>query len=187
MSDKTFEAYLGNFKDGRYLLYLDDADINLFEIIGYDKIDKIVFDALDLNTSSTYYDLVAYEGEGELTDIYALMRQYGLQFDLIKKIYINGNIQLEIAWWEDHIIVADYDMILECIQTKKKNANTIETDVLDLILINPDTYYQTQDGEIVVEKKLKPEEFYSFIVGTEHYLMKEQNLMLDFEEDPDGF
>ena len=183
MVDLTFETYLGKCLDGRYLLYLDDADINLFEIIGYDKINKIVFDALDLNTTSTYNDLVAYEGEGELSDIYALMRQYGLQFDLVKKIYINENIELVIAWWEDHIIVAEYDLIMKCIQTKKKSANTIETDVLDLILTNPNTYYQTQDGEIVVEKKLKPEEFYSFIISTEHYLMKEQNLLLDFEDD----
>lgn len=183
MVDITFEAYLGKFQDGRYLLYLDDANINLFEIIGYENIKKIVFEALKLNSYFDYFDVVAYDGAGELTDIFALMRRHGLQFDLIKKIHINENIELEIAWWEDHIIIADYALILKCIQTKRRNASPIEIEVLDLILSNQNTYYQTQDGKIKVQKVLKPEDFYSFIVCTEQYQMKEQNLLLYFEDE----
>ena len=187
MSDITFEAYLGKYEDGRYLLYLDDADINLFEIIGYKNINRIVFEVLDLKSSSDYYELVAYNGEGELTDIFGLIRHHGLYFDQIKKISINDKIELEIIWWDDQMIVADFDLIMSCIQAKKNNATPIETKVLDLIICNPNTYFQTQDGEIIVEKKIETDNFYSFIVGTEHYEMKEQNLLLDFEEDPDGF
>jgi hypothetical protein len=183
MVDITFEAYFGKFQDGRYLLYLDDADINLLEIIGYENIHKIVFEALKNNSSFDYYDLVAYDGKGELTDIFGLIRQHGLYFDMIRKIHINDDIELDIMWWEDHIIIADYDLILKCIQTKKKNASLIEIEVLDLILNNSNTYFQTQDDKIEVQKVLKAEDFYSFIAGTEHYQMKEQNLLLDFEDE----
>jgi len=183
MENITFEAYLGAFQDGRYMLYLDDADINIFEIIGYDKINKIIFERHNLDNIKEYYDQVAYNGEGELSTIGSLYKKFGLYFDMIRNVKINDYIELKIGWWDDHLITGNYDLILKCIEAQKLNAITVEIEVLNLILKNLNTYYQTLEGKIVFQKTITPENFFNFIHNSELYEVKEQNIMLRYHEE----
>lgn len=178
MENRTFEAYLGKYDDGRYLLYLDDADINLFEIIGNENINRIVFEVYTDDLCREFEPFVAYVGEGELTTIYKLYNHHKLYFDQIHKVIINENIELQIMWWEDHLIIASHGLILKCIEAQKLNASPIELQVLDLTTRNPNTYYQTEDGQIVVNKKIPLEEIHYFIRNSDRYLVKEMNVMM---------
>ena len=160
--------YFGK-SNNRFFLYLDPLSIDFLELIkrsNYVVCNELIFDG-DKEISVINSILTA-------TSFISLLKNNKplTEFNLI----IDNKLHIENIWWDDILIISDFETIIAFIYDLRAKSNTECQKLLDLILSKPGTYLSIVNNKIK-EKSIAAIDFISFIKDSDRYIEKEKKFV----------
>jgi hypothetical protein len=160
--------YFGKFNN-QFFLYLDPLSIDFLQLIkrsNYVVCNELLFDG-DKEISVSNSILTA-------TSFISLLKNNKplTEFNLI----IDNKLHLENIWWDDVLIISNFETIIAFIYDLRAQKNTECQKLLDLMLSKPETYLSIDNNKIK-EKSIPAIDFISFIKDSDRYIEKEKKFV----------
>lgn len=164
-----FEAYLTKTED-KYLLYLDELDFTqMLKSIGRKNIREIL--VRDLRT---FFCVSVFNGKGKLPTKRQALKSQNLTFDYAE-IYVN-DIVISFDYWDDGFVTADWESINKIIEGQKKVVSVFQSQILDQLKDNLDTYYFIKNDVLIQKNKMTESELKKLLMN--EFERKEQECFL---------
>ena len=152
-----------------FILYLDPLSIDFIELTkksNYVVCHELLFDGYEdisvsntIITSDSFISLI--QNKKPITE-----------FNLI----IDNKTHIQNIWWDDLLIISDFETILIFIKELKAKLNTEHQKLLDNMLSKPETYLSI-DKHKITETSVAAIDFISFIKDSDRYLEKENKFV----------